>query len=46
MPLDPGTTRPYSITAKIGDGGRGEVYRAIGTSGIRSTYRVPTDSEG
>ena len=42
MPLEPGTTLgPYSVTAKIGEGGLGEVCRARDTKLDRDVALEP-----
>ncbi len=47
MPLTPGTTLgSYSVTAKIGEGGTGEVHRARHTKLDRNVaLKVPNDKD-
>ena len=47
MALTSGTTLgPYQVTAKIGEGGMGEVYRARGTKLDRNVaVKVPVSTE-
>ena len=46
MPLQPGTILgPYQVTAKIGEGGMGEVYRATDSKLDRGVALKPGPAE-
>ena len=52
MPVSPGTTlAPYAVTAKIGEGGMGQIYQATDTKLNRQVAlnvppQVPTKQRG